>query len=103
MDDKDFMDKALTMLSDHLGSMEGSRELPHEMEDCPDPLGCDEHSDMGMESHLLSDKGPLGDSMEEPKGVVIEVEKHEPMEMSGSMDKDEMSPEEEEILRKLLS
>ena len=99
------MDKALAMLADDMDSMEGDSAMSHSMDDCPDPLGCTMH-DSETGANLTPDGGapavtiaihkpgmPSLDGMKEGDGPSLDDKGEEG---------ESLSPEDAEILKKLL-
>ena len=100
MEKSAMLDKALELVMGDLDDMEGSSAMSHSMDECPDPLTCGQHdSDLG---DGLS-KEPAAVSIEVHKGLPsLDGEKAPSLDDKGE-DGEDMSPEDAEILRKLLS
>lgn len=95
MEKSAMLEKALDLLMEDMDSIEGKDATSHEMEDCPDPLGCTMHdSDEG--EHLTP-----GDP-----AIKIEIKKDGLPSMEGEKEGDKavegLSPEDAEALKKLL-
>lgn len=91
------MDLALEKIMGELDDIEGKSSMEHSLEECPDPLNCDQH---GLESGKAL-------APEEPAAVKIEVHKMGMPSLDGAKEDegeaDEgLSPEEAEQLKKLL-
>ena len=96
------MDSALAKIMGELDDVEGSSAMSHSMDECPDPLTCGQHDDEAGES--LAGEKPA---------VSIEIHKLGMPSLDGGKadepsldDKGEegqsLSPEDAEILKKLL-
>lgn len=98
MDKSSVMDMVLDRLLGDMDSTEGQSAMSHSMEDCPNPLTCTDH-DSDAAGLLAPDHKPEAS---------IEVHKIDipPGEMPSLDDKGEegesLSPEDAEILKKLL-
>jgi len=94
----DMLEKALAKIADELDGMEGKAAMEHSLEDCPDPLTCEQHG-------LEAGKGLAPDA--EP-AVKIEVHKMGIPSLDGAKAEDGkkaeegLGPDEVEALRKLL-
>lgn len=108
MEKSAMLDKALELIMSDLDDMEGKSAMSHSMDECPDPLTCGEH-DSELGSSLSSEVKP---GEEDPAAVKIEISKMGLPSMDGGKapsldDKGEdgegLSPEDAEILKKLLS
>lgn len=96
MDEKDMIDMALSKLGGEMEDMEGKSAMTHEEEHCLDPMACDEHSPFSSMDHVDTAGHEGNQDGPDANGVEIEVSKIEP---AGG----DMSPEEEEEMRKLFS
>ena len=104
MDKSAMFDKALELLAGDMDDMEGSAATAHSMDECPDPLGCTQHE--GEQAKNLTPDGgapsvkieisKAGPGLPSTQGLsAVDGEAHE-----GSSE--ELSPEESEMLKKLL-
>ena len=98
MKQSDMLEAALAKISDDLDGIEGKVAMEHSLEDCPDPLTCEQH---GLEAGKAL-------APEEPAAVKIEVHKMGIPSLDG-VKSDEgkkaeegLAPDEVEALRKLL-
>ncbi len=94
MDRSAIFDAALERLMGDMDDMEGSSAMKHSVDECPDPMSCDQH-----DSELGENLTPA------PKpAIAIEIKGAEPESMDEGMEaaEDKLSPEEAEELRKLL-
>lgn len=95
-------DKALEMLMGDMDDMEGSSAMSHSAEECPDPLGCTDH-DMEHGKDLTPDGGGPSVKIEVSKmGIPSMDGKKEPSLDDKGENGEELSPEDAEILKKLL-
>jgi len=88
-------DAALEKMMGELDDVEGSSAMSHSQDECPDPLGCNQH------------EAEQGDSLSGGDGVTIEVKKMGLPSLDGSKEEEGegsegLSPEEADQLRKLL-
>ena len=98
MDKSSLIDAALAKLGDDMDDMEGSSAMSHGLDECPDPANCKMHDD------------ELGESLGKPDVLSIEIHgkpaELAPGDMPSLDDKGEkgegLSPEDAEVLRKLL-
>ena len=101
MDKEKMIDMALEKIMEDMDGIEGHSAMEHSLEECKDPLTCEQHSgELGH--HLTPDGG-------EPAAVKIEVHKLGIPTMDGDKLPEEgehaeegLSPAEAEALKKLL-
>ncbi len=103
MDKSKLMDAALAALMDDMDDMEGTAATAHSQEECPDPLGCKMHDAEAGDS--LSGL-PEGDKS--PAALTIEVKKGGLPSMEGELGEGKgaeegLSPDEQELMKKLLA
>lgn len=97
MDNESIIDRALAMLGDDMDGMEGKSAMAHGMDECPDPLNCDQHDDE-MGDALGGDKGDMKEGMKPALTIEVHGEGMSPAEGMG----DGLKEDEAEELKKLL-
>lgn len=92
MDHESIIDRALAMLGDDMDGLEGKAAMAHGLDECPDPLNCDQHDD------------EMGDALSDDKGEgmkpALTIEVHG--EGMSPADGDGLKDDEAEELKKLL-
>ena len=97
MEKSEMMDAALDKILSELDDVEGNAAMSHSQDECPDPLNCKMHE--AEASEPLEKLGP-----NDAPGITLEIKK-EGMPSLGGEDEsgsDSLSPEESEMLKKLL-
>ena len=99
MDKEKMIDMALEKIMEDMDGLEGHSAMEHSLEECKDPLTCEQHSgELGH--HMTPDGG-------EPAAVKIEVHKLGMPSLDGAKEgegkaEEGLSADEAEQLRKLL-
>ena len=100
MNKSEMFDKALSMLSNDMDNVEGNAALSHSMDDCPDPLTCGQHdSETGL--NLAPEEGAPSVKIEISKWGLPSLDGVPSPDDKGEEGQD-MSPEDQEMLEKLL-
>ena len=97
-DDKDLIDVALSKILDDMDDMEGKGAMEHSLEECENPMECNQH---GTDAE---DGLNPGDSEHKPV-LEVTIEKHGSPTMTGSGEsgaEESLSPDEKEMLKKML-
>ena len=104
MEKADLLDKALEMIMGDLDDVEGSGAMSHSAEECPDPLTCSAHDSELGSSLEPDDKGPAVKIEVSKLGIPsMDGAKEEEPDLNDKGEKGEsLSPEDAEILKKLL-
>lgn len=96
----EMFDKALDMLMGDMDDMEGKSALSHSMEDCPNPLECDQHD--GEEGKDLTPDHDSRSLEIKVSGLPTLEGKQEGKEGAMNRAEEGLSTEEAEQLKKLL-
>ena len=94
MEKSDMLDSALSRIIGELDDIEGHEAMEHSMEECPNPLECEMHRPTMEKPEEMDHEINPGEMEGKPKIASIEVHKMEGPE--------ELSPEDAEMLKKLL-
>ena len=100
MKEDKLMDAALERIMNDLDDIEGKSAMEHSLEDCPDPLNCDQH---GLEAgkNLTPEPSAIKIEIHKPGMPTLDGEKLAE-EGEGTKSDEGLSPAEAEELRKLL-
>lgn len=97
MSKSNLLEMALDKIMGDMDDFDGKDALSHSKEDCPDPLNCKMHDE----------EGPKEGDLKDPALMKVEVKKVGIPEIGslgeGEKADDKITPEEAEILKKLLS
>ena len=100
MQKEDLLDMALEKIMGEMDDVEGHSAMEHSLEDCPDPLNCDQH---GLEAgkNLTPEPSAIKIEIHKPGMPTLDGEKLSE-EGEGTKSDEGLSPAEAEELRKLL-
>ena len=99
-DKRDMMDEVLSKLMGDMDDLEGKSAMSHSLEECPDPMNCEQHNEE-LGHHLTPDGGEPAVKIEIHKGGLPSMDGKSADE-EGKKAEEGLSPAEAEELRKLL-
>jgi hypothetical protein len=101
MDKSAMFDAALDSLMGEMDEMEGSAATAHSADECPDPLGCGQH-DAEFGKGLAPEGAGPAVKIEISKSAGPSLQGLKESDAEGSESAEGLSPEESEMLKKLL-